>query len=90
MIYYKIIEGILDLYEGDDVPRGYKPYNEGDDELATFLSQVAQAEEKNKRIAELKRLLQESDYAVLPDYDKPSEEMKAQRQAWRDELRGLE
>jgi hypothetical protein len=43
-----------------------------------------------KRIAELKQLLLDSDYKVLPDYDKPSEDIKAQRQAWRDEVRLLE
>ena len=44
----------------------------------------------DKRIAELKQLLLDSDYKVLPDYDKPSDEIKAQRQAWRDEIRQLE
>ena len=44
----------------------------------------------DKRIAELKQLLLASDYKVLPDYDKPSDEIKAQRQAWRDEIRQLE
>ena len=43
-----------------------------------------------KRIAELKTLLAESDFKVLPDYDQPSDEIKAQRQAWRDEVRQLE
>jgi hypothetical protein len=43
-----------------------------------------------KRIAELKQLLLDSDYKVLPDYDKHSEDIKAQRQAWRDEVRLLE
>jgi hypothetical protein len=45
---------------------------------------------KEQRIAELKRLLTDSDFRVLPDYDKDSEEIKAQRQAWRDEIRILE
>jgi hypothetical protein len=43
-----------------------------------------------KRIAELKQLLLDSDYKVLPDYDKDSEAIKAQRQAWREEIRTLE
>jgi hypothetical protein len=42
------------------------------------------------RITELKRLLADSDFRVLPDYDKDSEEIKAQRQAWREEVRQLE
>jgi hypothetical protein len=42
------------------------------------------------RIAELKRLLEASDYKVLPDYDKPDNGIRAQRQAWREEVRELE
>lgn len=53
-----------------------------------------QAEEQDAkaraRIAELKKLLSESDFKVLPDYDQSSEEIKAQRQAWREEIRNLE
>jgi hypothetical protein len=44
----------------------------------------------SKRIAELKALLANSDYKALPDYDKPSDTITAQRQAWRDEVRTLE
>lgn len=44
----------------------------------------------DQRIAELKQLLTDSDYKVLPDYDKPDENIAAQRQAWRVEIRALE
>ena len=50
----------------------------------------AQAKANADRIAELKALLNNSDYKVLPDYDKDSEAIKAQRQAWREEIRTLE
>jgi hypothetical protein len=50
----------------------------------------AQAKANADRIAELKALLNNSDYKVLPDYDKDSEAIKAQRQAWRLEIRTLE
>jgi hypothetical protein len=50
----------------------------------------AQAKANAERIAELKALLTNSDYKVLPDYDKDSEVIKAQRQAWRAEIRTLE
>jgi hypothetical protein len=50
----------------------------------------AQAKANVERIAELKALLTNSDYKVLPDYDKDSEAIKAQRQAWREEVRQLE
>jgi FtsZ-binding cell division protein ZapB len=41
------------------------------------------------RIEELKQFLRDSDYKVMPDYDKPNEAIKAQRQAWREEIRKL-
>jgi hypothetical protein len=43
-----------------------------------------------KRIAELKQLLRDSDYVALSDYDQDKPEIKAQRQAWRTEIRQLE
>jgi len=42
------------------------------------------------RITELKRLLTESDFKVLLDYDQPNEGIRAQRQEWRKEIRQLE
>jgi hypothetical protein len=50
----------------------------------------AQAKANADRITELKQLLNNSDYKVLPDYDKPDENIVAQRQAWREEIRALE
>jgi hypothetical protein len=50
----------------------------------------AAAKQREARIVELKKLLVDSDYKVLPDYDKDSEAIKAQRQAWRAEIRTLE
>jgi hypothetical protein len=44
---------------------------------------------KEQRIAELKRLLADSDFKVMPDYDKPSAKIVSDRQAWRDEIRAL-
>ena len=49
-----------------------------------------QAKANADRIAELKALLNNSDYKVLPDYDKPDEDIVSQRQAWRAEIRTLE
>ena len=49
-----------------------------------------QAKANADRIAELKALLNNSDYKVLPDYDKPDEDIVSQRQAWREEIRTLE
>jgi len=43
-----------------------------------------------ERIGELKLLLSQSDFKVLPDYDKPNEEIIALRKAWREEIRLLE
>lgn len=44
---------------------------------------------KEQRIAELKRQLAETDYKVMPDYDKPESKTVSERQAWRDEIREL-
>ena len=44
---------------------------------------------KERRVSELKKLLANSDFKVMPDYDKPNDDIKAQRQAWRDEFREL-
>lgn len=41
------------------------------------------------RIAELKKLLADTDYVALTDYDKSKPEVLAQRQAWREEIRTL-
>ena len=58
-------------------------------EIEALLSQWGDAKVSLDRIAELKKLLAETDYKVLPDYDKYATDVKAQRQAWRDEIRNL-
>ena len=50
----------------------------------------AATKQREARIVELKALLANSDYKVLPDYDKTDSTITAQRQAWRDEIRTLE
>jgi len=50
----------------------------------------AAAQQAEKRIAELKKLLADTDYVALSDYDQDKTEVKAQRQAWRDEIRQLQ
>lgn len=63
------------------------------------ITQIKTAEQKaveaaeqarESRITELKQLLADSDYKVLPDYDKTTDAIKTQRQAWRDEIRAIE
>jgi hypothetical protein len=49
-----------------------------------------EAKQRQGRITELRQLLLDTDYKVLPDYDKPNEDIKAQRAAWRVEIRELE
>jgi hypothetical protein len=49
-----------------------------------------QAKADADRIAELKQLLADSDYKVLPGYDRPTESIMVQREAWRLEVRALE
>lgn len=57
-------------------------------ELADALAPTAKAI-RFTRIAELKLKLAETDYKVMPDYDKPNDAAKHQRAAWRQELRQL-
>ena len=61
-------------------------------QLKTAEQKAAEAaqQQREQRIAELKALLTNSDYKVLPDYDKPDEDIVSQRQAWRAEVRTLE
>jgi hypothetical protein len=61
-----------------------------DAEIAAEVARLTALEPINARIAELKALLNDSDYKVLPDYDKPDENIVSQRQAWREEIRTLE
>jgi len=49
-----------------------------------------QQQDNENRITELKKLLSDSDYKVLPDYDKTNDDIVDQRQAWREEIRSLE
>jgi hypothetical protein len=48
------------------------------------------AKADQERITELKKLLSDSDYKVMPDYDKTNDDIVEQRQAWREEIRSLE
>jgi hypothetical protein len=61
-----------------------------DAEIDAEVARLTALEPINARIAELKALLNDSDYKVLPDYDKPDEGIVSQRQAWREEIRTLE
>jgi hypothetical protein len=49
-----------------------------------------EAKARADRIAELKKLLADTDYKMLPGYDRPTEEIAVQREAWRLEVRALE
>jgi len=59
-----------------------------DAEVAAALAPTA-AEVSQRRIAALKSKLASTDYKLMPDYDKPSETIKQQRQSWREEIRAL-
>lgn len=45
---------------------------------------------KQTRIVELKRLLADTDYVALSDYDKDKPDVVVQRAAWRAEIRELD
>lgn len=57
-------------------------------EIAACEARAAEIQKEN-RIAELKAFLRDTDYVVLPDYDKDKPDIIMQRQAAREELRGL-
>jgi len=61
-----------------------------DYDLASIYAAEDALRNKRLRIAELKKLLADTDFKVLPDYDESNGDIKAQRQAWREEIRGLE
>jgi hypothetical protein len=42
------------------------------------------------RIAKLKKMLIDTDYVALPDYDQDKADVLADRQSWREEIRTLE
>jgi hypothetical protein len=50
----------------------------------------AEHAEKERRHAELLKLLRETDYVALADYDKDKPEVIAQRAEWRAEVRELD
>ena len=56
----------------------------------TELSTLTASRTSDARIAELKKMLQETDYVALPDYDQDKADVIASRQAWREEIRTLE
>ena len=58
--------------------------------VAVEAERLAQVAIKQARIAELQKLLRETDYVALPDYDKDKPDVLAQRAAWRAEIRELE
>lgn len=55
----------------------------------TELASMAARNTTNARISELKKLLLDTDYVALPDYDKDKAHMLVDRQAWREEIRAL-
>lgn len=56
------------------------------------IEQEQAQKEADARIAVLKKNLADTDYKVLPDYDKKEDlpQIEAERQAWRDEIRALQ
>lgn len=52
-------------------------------------SNKLQAQKNADRVFELKKLLRDTDYVTLSDYDKNKTEVLAQRQSWREEIRKL-
>ena len=56
----------------------------------TELAALTARSTTNARISELKKMLLDTDYVALPDYDKDKPDVLADRQSWREEIRTLE
>jgi hypothetical protein len=90
MKHYKDSEDrIFGFLDGEPIPGNLTEISM-DEVQAIVAARVTDADRRLARIAELKRLLRDSDYVALPDYDKDKADVIAQRQAWRDEIRSLE
>jgi hypothetical protein len=89
MRYFKNSDQIFAVQMGqeDIIQPDWVELSEG--ELASALSPT-KTQARMGRIADLKQLLSDSDYKVAPDYDRPNEAVRAQRAAWRAELRSLQ
>lgn len=87
ILFYKVENGKAILGSGAVIPDGFKKYTTGNKpkELSD-----AMALDNSARIAELKKLLKDSDFKVLPDYDQDNTQLKIDRQLWREEIRTLE
>ena len=57
---------------------------------AADLALEAEAATKRTRERELIALLNNTDFKVAADYDQPIGDLKAQRHAWRDEVRSIQ
>ena len=56
----------------------------------TELAALTARNTTNARISELKKMLIDTDYVALPDYDKDKADVLVDRQSWREEIRTLE
>lgn len=92
MKYYVNKDNKVFAYETGEEMEAFakEPLTEITKQQADELTRPTPEQLKNLRISELKVLLASTDYKVLPDYDKPSDAIRFERQAWRDEIRALE
>jgi hypothetical protein len=90
MIYFKDDSGEIFAYDNDVdekyIKDGLKKLTK---EEVLAISTKNGEREKSLRIFELQRFLSQTDFKVMPDYDQPNEDIKKQRQEWRDEIRNL-
>ncbi|MDC1500498.1 hypothetical protein N8388_04575 [Octadecabacter sp.] len=56
----------------------------------TELTALTASRTSETRITELKKMLIDTDYVALPDYDHDKADVLADRQSWREEIRTLE
>lgn len=53
------------------------------------LDETKRLQDIKERIAALQQKLKDTDYKVMPDYDRTNDTILEERQAWREEIRTL-
>ena len=96
---YKLEDGNLVVGSGKTLLKGFTEFTTSFDEngieifpaeMQPYLEAEAQQQEVATKISEAKQFLADTDYKVLPDYDKDSSDIIIERKKARETIRNLE
>ena len=93
MNYFKDSDNEVFAYDDEQIKQGYSKdlISITEEEMKVLTTYVPTREEEiNLQIAEAMKYLVDTDYKVLPDYDKDSTEVKVKRQEAREFIRANE